>query len=88
MIRLWWEQAEGHTPVSYTHLDVYKRQGEDCAICHQIGVCENLLKSLGLAGAVAAITAAFTSVSYTHLDVYKRQEFPFALSERRAVSYK
>ncbi len=34
--------------------------GEDCAICHQIGVCENLLKSLGLAGAVAAITAAFT----------------------------
>ena len=34
--------------------------GEDCAICHQIGVCENLLKSLGLAGAVAAVTAAFT----------------------------
>ena len=34
--------------------------GEDCAICHQIGVCEDLLKSLGLAGAVAAITAAFT----------------------------
>ena len=34
--------------------------GEDCAICHQIGVCENLLKSLGLAGAAAAITAAFT----------------------------
>ena len=29
--------------------------GEDCAICHQIGVCENLLKSLGLAGAAAAI---------------------------------
>ena len=34
--------------------------GEDCAICHQIGVCENLLKSLGLAGAAAVITAAFT----------------------------
>ena len=34
--------------------------GEDCAICHQIGVCENLLKSLGLAGPAAAITAAFT----------------------------
>ena len=30
--------------------------GEDCAICHQIGVCENLLKSLGLAGAAAAFT--------------------------------
>ena len=34
--------------------------GEDCAICHQIGVCEHLQKSLGLAGAAAAITAAFT----------------------------
>ena len=34
--------------------------GVDCAICHQIGVCENLLKSLGLAGAAAAISAAFT----------------------------
>ena len=33
--------------------------GEDCAICQQIGVCENLLKSLGLAGAAAVITAAF-----------------------------
>ena len=32
--------------------------GEDCAICHQISVCENLLKSLGLAGAAAAISAA------------------------------
>ena len=34
--------------------------GEDCAICHQISVCEHLLKSLGLAGAAAAISAAFT----------------------------
>mgnify|MGYP000821645706 FL=1 len=34
--------------------------GEDCAICHQLQVCENLLKSIGLAGAAAAITAAFT----------------------------
>ena len=34
--------------------------GEGCAICHQISTCENLLRSLGLAGAAAAITAAFT----------------------------
>ena len=34
--------------------------GDDCAICQQISVCENLLKSLGLAGAAAAISAAFT----------------------------
>ena len=33
--------------------------GEDCAICHQLQVCENLLKSIGLAGAAAAISAAF-----------------------------
>ena len=33
--------------------------GVDCAICHQISTCENLLKSLGFAGAAAAITAAF-----------------------------
>ena len=26
--------------------------GEDCAICHQLQVCENLLKSIGLAGAL------------------------------------
>ncbi len=34
--------------------------GEDCAICHQMQVCENLLKIIGLAGAAAAISAAFT----------------------------
>ena len=34
--------------------------GDDSAICRQISICENLLKSLGLAGAAAAITAAFT----------------------------
>ena len=34
--------------------------GDDCAICRQISICENLLKTLGLAGAAAAITAAFT----------------------------
>ena len=43
--------------------------GDDCAICRQISICENLLESLGLAGAAAAISAAFTytTVSYTHL---------------------
>ena len=34
--------------------------GDDCAICRQISICENLLKSLGLAGAAAAITAVLT----------------------------
>ena len=31
--------------------------GADCAICHQIHVCENLLKSIGLAGFAAAAAA-------------------------------
>ena len=34
--------------------------GDDCAICRQISICENLLKTLGLAGTAAAITAVFT----------------------------
>ena len=34
--------------------------GENCAVCRQISACENLLKTLGLAGTAAAITAAFT----------------------------
>ena len=32
--------------------------GVDCAICHQINVCENLLKSIELAGSAAATVAA------------------------------
>ena len=32
--------------------------GVDCAICHQINVCEHLLKSIGLAGSAAATAAA------------------------------
>ena len=36
--------------------------GADCAVCHQINACENLLKSLGLAGfgIVAAAAGAYT----------------------------
>lgn len=32
--------------------------GVDCPICHQINICENLLKSIGLAGSAAAAAAA------------------------------
>ena len=62
-------------PVSYTHLDVYKRQAADkaeavrqqvCAVFHNehAGGIElkPLLEVLGV-----------EAVSYTHLDVYKRQ---------------
>ena len=33
--------------------------GEDCAICHQLQVCENLLKSIGLAAAVFAAAVRY-----------------------------
>ena len=63
-------------PVSYTHLDVYKRQGlkleeqlKDVARHHGIRFlgpnCIGLVNS--------AISLNITAVSYTHLDVYKRQ---------------
>ena len=32
--------------------------GADCAVCHQINLCENLLNSLGTAAAVCAAAAA------------------------------
>ena len=32
--------------------------GESCAICHHLQACENLLKSIGLAGAAAVFAAA------------------------------
>ena len=39
--------------------------GEDCAICHQLQACENLLKSIGLAGAAAVFAAAVCSCTAT-----------------------
>ena len=32
--------------------------GVDCAICHQLQVCENLLRSIGLTGAAVVAAAA------------------------------
>ena len=56
--------------VSYTHLDVYKRQ----AVNWNIGTCSC---SLVLAVVISAILILCMkereAVSYTHLDVYKRQ---------------
>lgn len=36
--------------------------GVDCAICHQINACENLLKNIGLAGFAVATAAAILYV--------------------------
>ena len=48
------------TPVSYTHLDVYKRQYIDYAM------------SVIIARALPDVRDGLKPVSYTHLDVYKR----------------
>ena len=64
-------------PVSYTHLDVYKRKmvicgdGTDQELLDEEGICDM--------DAVVALTGLdeenIIPVSYTHLDVYKRQEY-------------
>ena len=51
------------TPVSYTHLDVYKRQVHEAASTFYAG--EKVR--------VPEIRVSHIAVSYTHLDVYKRQ---------------
>ena len=63
----------GGTPVSYTHLDVYKRQVLKAGGCAFItadhGNAEKMMNPDG-----TPFTAHTTNaVSYTHLDVYKRQ---------------
>ena len=55
--------ASAFESVSYTHLDVYKRQGFSC-------FCGALLV---MAFPVCKNSATTFPVSYTHLDVYKRQ---------------
>ena len=52
-------------PVSYTHLDVYKRQVRHSAAAPDSSRLMNLL--------MVTATDCRNPVSYTHLDVYKRQ---------------
>ena len=57
----------GFLPVSYTHLDVYKRQGRFTS-------CIFSALGFGMVEAVAGRSwGRVAPVSYTHLDVYKRQ---------------
>ena len=65
------------TPVSYTHLDVYKRQQDDCVRKNPFNfklseIIENDTKE--------KVALTEEPVSYTHLDVYKRQFIGIALS--------
>ena len=52
-------------PVSYTHLDVYKRQLQ-CWGFNEAG------QAVNVTGPYTQVASGW-SVSYTHLDVYKRQ---------------
>ena len=67
----------GKRAVSYTHLDVYKRQtfGMPIGASHVRTKMKQIIKKEGLPDVVFH-SLRHTSVSYTHLDVYKRQN-PF-----------
>ena len=70
-----------HTPVSYTHLDVYKRQvhtagksKQDLAAAHLFSDGGNgRLAEIVHRPVAVGVTDRIETVSYTHLDVYKRQ---------------
>ena len=59
--------AIGKAPVSYTHLDVYKRQPLLRSTARR--ACESRRSR--------RTTVSSATVSYTHLDVYKRQFMAF-----------
>ena len=74
----------GNTTVSYTHLDVYKRQDQKCNGIDEAGLFsapskkvhaagENILKDRQHGGQRGKGHKDKEAVSYTHLDVYKRQ---------------
>ena len=73
------EEFQRAYPVSYTHLDVYKRQACDklIPVTLELGgksaniVFDDADLKQAIDGACKGIL--FNPVSYTHLDVYKRQ---------------
>ena len=85
---------DGIYPVSYTHLDVYKRQGDplelghlECDIPRSGGkVAVVVAAAVALALLIALVPGlSLIPVSYTHLDVYKRQVPMWSLT-RKAIS--
>ena len=61
-----WDYVVGMGPVSYTHLDVYKRQSTWCWKARRTSAARS-------ASRPTPCRTSVVSVSYTHLDVYKRQ---------------
>ena len=67
-------------PVSYTHLDVYKRQEHihlsfRGMLVYFVSLVDKIVGGVALSGNHNYYVVALTvrTVSYTHLDVYKRQ---------------
>ena len=75
-------ERHDHPPVSYTHLDVYKRQFSSVArrTASTIACILSVMPIPGRYPSAAAfmqaqlISVKMLTVSYTHLDVYKRQD--------------
>ena len=61
--------AGWNMPVSYTHLDVYKRQ----PLSRRLTLSAILASTSLTEGTVKLALSTWETVSYTHLDVYKRQ---------------
>ena len=76
-------QCPGAPPVSYTHLDVYKRQALNSKFGYksvmQIPKLDKVVINVACGEAkdnekiLEAVMKDLGPVSYTHLDVYKRQ---------------
>ena len=78
-------------PVSYTHLDVYKRQAENMPIDilrvrddDIPGLVMDGVVDLGIIGENVLEEELLNPVSYTHLDVYKRQGLQQCAFRRRS----
>ena len=75
MRRMWALFTPGSNPVSYTHLDVYKRQAPDQqAITEEATEYFNQMMDGDFETFFNALPQGVQAVSYTHLDVYKRQD--------------
>ena len=74
--------------VSYTHLDVYKRQDLaaillECSVSGSVNLQD--LDEYNTPARRIRITVTPEAVSYTHLDVYKRQSTPASGSSRNLL---
>ena len=78
MTLLWVKMVRRDGPVSYTHLDVYKRQHQEKAskLCKDLNDgLVNIINSYANSDVKIYKIDGAKTVSYTHLDVYKRQAF-------------